>query len=46
MNDKQREFLTAIIKVAFTILFGGMAAWKLFALDLKAIHYTVTSICI
>lgn len=44
MNEKQREFVTAILKVMFTIIFGGMAAGKLFALDLELVRYVLASI--
>jgi uncharacterized membrane protein YcaP (DUF421 family) len=41
MSDHQREFITAIIKIIFTIIFGGMVGGRLFDLELSWIHYLV-----
>ena len=39
MNERQRDFVTAIIKIVFTVIFGGMAGGKLFDLSLNGWHY-------
>lgn len=41
MNDKQHEFVTAILKIVFTVIFGGMTGGKLFNLALYPWHYFV-----
>jgi len=39
VNDKQREFVTAILKIVFTVIFAGMTGGKLFNLSLAWWHY-------
>jgi len=38
MNEREREFVTSIIKIVFTVILGGMAGGKIFNLDLTAMH--------
>jgi len=39
MNVKQRDYLTSIIKIVFTITLGGLAAGRLFSLQLNPVSY-------
>ena len=46
MNQKQRDYMTSLIKILFTILVGGLAAGKLFDFHLNAFSYVVTAVVI
>ena len=39
MSEKQRDYITSIIKIVFTITLGGLAAGRLFDLQLNPISY-------
>jgi len=39
MNDKQREYVTAIIKIVIIVLLAGLVGGKFFNLDLQLWHY-------
>ena len=41
MSERQREFVTAIIKIVFTVIFGGMAGGRLFNLELSTLNYAM-----
>jgi len=42
MNEKQRDYITSIIKIVFTIMFGGLAAGRLFELSLNLTSYMIS----
>jgi len=44
VNEEQRKFVKAILNIVFTIIFAGMAAGKLFALELELVRYVFASI--
>jgi len=44
VNEKQREFVTAILKIVFTVMLGGMAGGRLFNLDFSSWHYGIASV--
>jgi len=43
-NEKQREFVTAIVKIVFTVALGGLAGGRLFSQNFTIWHYIVACV--
>ena len=41
MNDKQKEFISSVIKIILAITIAGMAGGKFFGLNIPVFHYPI-----